>query len=51
MRAAWGLLMRGFTAVLVAPIRLYRRFVSPWTPPTCRFTPTCSAYADRKSVV
>ncbi|MEL6428403.1 MAG: membrane protein insertion efficiency factor YidD [Planctomycetota bacterium] len=46
MRAAWGLLMRGFTAVLVAPIRLYRRFVSPWTPPTCRFTPTCSAYAE-----
>ena len=46
MRAAWGLLMRGITAVRVAPIRLYRRFVSPWTPPTCRFTPTCSAYAE-----
>ena len=28
-----------------APIRFYQRFVSPWTPPTCRFRPTCSAYA------
>ena len=26
-------------------IRLYRRFISPITPPCCRFTPTCSAYA------
>jgi putative membrane protein insertion efficiency factor len=28
-----------------APIRFYRRFLSPLKPPTCRFTPTCSAYA------
>lgn len=26
-------------------IRLYRRFISPWKPKCCRFTPTCSAYA------
>jgi putative membrane protein insertion efficiency factor len=31
--------------LLVAPIHFYRRFVSPLTPPACRFTPTCSAYA------
>lgn len=31
--------------VLVFPIRLYRRFLSPLIPPRCRFTPTCSAYA------
>lgn len=30
----------------VAPIRLYRRFLSPITPPICRFRPTCSAYAE-----
>ena len=36
----------GLAAALVgAPIRFYRRFLSPLTPPSCRFTPTCSAYA------
>ena len=30
---------------LVAPIRFYQRFISPLTPPSCRFTPTCSQYA------
>jgi putative membrane protein insertion efficiency factor len=28
-----------------APVRFYRRFLSPLKPPTCRFYPTCSAYA------
>jgi putative membrane protein insertion efficiency factor len=31
--------------ILVLPIRFYRRFISPMTPPSCRFTPTCSEYA------
>ena len=26
-------------------VRIYRKFISPLKPPTCRFTPTCSAYA------
>lgn len=26
-------------------IRLYRRYLSPLFPPTCRFVPTCSEYA------
>lgn len=26
-------------------IRLYRRWVSPLLPPSCRYYPTCSAYA------
>ncbi|MFC4302674.1 membrane protein insertion efficiency factor YidD [Cohnella boryungensis] len=30
---------------LQAPIRFYRKFISPLKPPTCRFLPTCSAYA------
>ncbi|SMO93882.1 membrane protein insertion efficiency factor YidD [Melghirimyces algeriensis] len=25
-------------------IRFYQRFISPLTPPTCRFVPTCSQY-------
>ena len=32
--------------LLLGMIRLYRRVVSPVTPPSCRFTPTCSAYAE-----
>jgi putative membrane protein insertion efficiency factor len=31
--------------ILIAPIRLYQRFLSPLLPPSCRFTPTCSHYA------
>jgi putative membrane protein insertion efficiency factor len=31
--------------VLLAPIRFYKRFISPMLPPACRFTPTCSVYA------
>jgi putative membrane protein insertion efficiency factor len=31
--------------MLQAPIRAYRKFISPLKPPTCRFYPTCSAYA------
>jgi uncharacterized protein len=38
--------MRRFgIAMLSAPIRFYRRFLSPLKPPSCRFEPTCSAYA------
>jgi putative membrane protein insertion efficiency factor len=33
------------TRLSVLMIRGYQRFVSPYTPPTCRFYPTCSAYA------
>ncbi|NUU62569.1 membrane protein insertion efficiency factor YidD [Paenibacillus agri] len=28
-----------------APIRIYRKYISPIKPATCRFYPTCSAYA------
>ena len=31
--------------LLLLPIRLYQRFISPALPPACRFTPTCSQYA------
>ena len=30
----------------LALIRFYRRFISPALPPSCRFQPTCSEYAD-----
>ena len=31
--------------LLLAVIDFYRRFISPFKPPMCRFVPTCSAYA------
>ena len=31
--------------ILIGFIRVYQMGVSPWTPATCRFSPTCSAYA------
>ena len=31
--------------VLIFPIELYRRYISPYTPPSCRFYPSCSQYA------
>jgi hypothetical protein len=33
------------TAVLLAPIRAYQRWISPAVPPRCRYYPTCSNYA------
>lgn len=33
------------TYLLLLPIYFYRNCISPFTPPSCRFTPTCSQYA------
>lgn len=39
------LLSQGLSWLLILPILFYRQFISPFTPPSCRFTPTCSEYA------
>jgi putative membrane protein insertion efficiency factor len=46
MRRALALLGAALAAPFLLVVRFYRRFVSPYTPPTCRFTPSCSAYAE-----
>lgn len=33
--------MRSFALI---PLRFYKRFISPFLPPMCRFEPTCSVY-------
>jgi putative membrane protein insertion efficiency factor len=33
-----------FTYPLIGLVRFYQRFISPLTPATCRYTPTCSQY-------
>ena len=31
--------------VFIAPIRFYQYVISPWLGRSCRYTPSCSAYA------
>ena len=31
--------------LLLLLVRFYQLFISPLTPPSCRYVPTCSAYA------
>ena len=31
--------------VFIFLIRIYQKFISPLTPPSCRFYPSCSEYA------
>lgn len=33
--------------ILLTMIGLYRRFISPALPPSCRYRPTCSEYAEQ----
>jgi putative membrane protein insertion efficiency factor len=37
--------MRAVSAVLLAPIRLYQRVISPALPKRCKYHPSCSQYA------
>lgn len=37
--------MKATRRAVQVPIHFYRKFISPLKPPTCRFYPTCSAYA------
>lgn len=45
MKSYRNILLRWLTTCLIFPIEFYRKYVSPLTPPSCRFTPTCSLYA------
>lgn len=38
-------LSKGLVWLLSLPIIFYRAVISPYLPPSCRFTPTCSEYA------
>lgn len=43
--SAWREVLRFIGWLLILPIRFYQKYISPLTPATCRFTPSCSQYA------
>lgn len=44
-RKVLNLLSKTLSTLLLLPIFFYRAVISPITPPSCRYTPTCSKYA------
>lgn len=45
MRQIFLGLRKLLTLILLLPIYFYKGAISPLTPPSCRFTPSCSTYA------
>ena len=39
------MLKKGLKVVVILLIKIYQKAVSPWTPASCRYNPTCSSYA------
>ena len=48
-KRCWDKLLWGFKRIMVWPlillVKFYQNCISPYTPPSCRFVPTCSQYA------
>ena len=47
LRLAAHYISRALVFLLCLPIVFYQTCISPFTPPSCRFTPTCSEYAKQ----
>ena len=39
------MLKKGLKVVVILLIKIYQKAVSPWTPASCRYNPTCSSYS------
>jgi hypothetical protein len=47
IRQGIAYLSKAVAFILCLPIVFYQRCISPFTPASCRFTPTCSEYAKQ----
>lgn len=45
MRHVWEIIKKGLGFIFLIPVYFYKFFISPFTPASCRYTPTCSTYA------
>ena len=45
VKTIWQGAMKLLVWMLLLPVWFYQHVISPLTPPSCRFTPTCSEYA------
>ena len=45
MRSGWAWLLSVPRRIVLAPVHVYRRWVSPGLAPRCRYYPSCSTYA------
>ena len=43
-KQSWNTFKHICALPLIALVKLYQLCISPFTPPSCRFTPTCSQY-------
>ncbi|MBR4387711.1 MAG: membrane protein insertion efficiency factor YidD [Prevotella sp.] len=50
LKKVWSFVKKVLVWLLLLPIRFYQVCISPLTPPSCRFTPTCSEYARQALV-
>ena len=39
------MLNKGLKAMVILLIKIYQKVISPWTPASCRYNPTCSSYS------
>ena len=46
MKRLWNMFKAVLSKLMLALIAFYRTSISPVTPPACRYTPTCSEYAQ-----
>ena len=44
-KQSWNTFKHICALPLIALVKFYQLCISPFTPPSCRFTPTCSQYA------